>query len=245
MIKDGDWYRTWFDSPYYRDVYSHKDKNEASDFADLIQKEISPDKNWNILDFCCGAGRLSIELAKRGYKVDGFDLSEKLLSMVKEASQKLRLNLHLEVCDMRNFNRFNCYDLTISFFTSFGYFNDVENKKVFLNMCNSIKQGGWLVLDFFNSDFVRETLVDKDERFENDYRVIQKRWIENNRINKEITIKNNGNSNVFIESVQIYSKEELTNMFESAELKVQKVCGDYKGSDFSSDGQRTIIFAQK
>lgn len=235
----------WFDSPYYIDVYSHRDENEAVDFADLIESEINPNKNWKILDFCCGTGRLSIELAKRGYNVDGFDLSENLLSIVKEESRKKHLDLNLEVCDMRQFNRTAHYDLTINFFTSFGYFDAVENNKVISNMCNSIQKGGWLVFDFFNSTYVQNTLVDKDERIENDLRIIQKRWIEGDRINKEITIRKNGDSNKFFESVQMYSREELINMLENAGMKIQRVFGDYKGSEFSNESPRTIIFAQK
>jgi len=243
--KNFDWYKMWFDSPYYIDVYSHRDENEAVDFADLIESEINPNKNWKILDFCCGTGRLSIELAKRGYNVDGFDLSENLLSIVKEESRKKHLDLNLEVCDMRQFNRTAHYDLTINFFTSFGYFDAVENNKVISNMCNSIQKGGWLVFDFFNSTYVQNTLVDKDERIENDLRIIQKRWIEGDRINKEITIRKNGDSNKFFESVQMYSREELINMLENAGMKIQRVFGDYKGSEFSNESPRTIIFAQK
>lgn len=235
----------WFDSPFYLDVYSHRDENEAVDFADLIESEINPNKNWKILDFCCGTGRLSIELAKRGYNVDGFDLSENLLSIVKEESRKKHLDLNLEVCDMRQFNRTAHYDLTINFFTSFGYFDAVENNKVISNMCNSIQKGGWLVFDFFNSTYVLNTLVDKDERIENDLRIIQKRWIEGDRINKEITIRKNGDSNKFFESVKMYSREELINMLENAGMKIQRVFGDYKGSEFSNESPRTIIFAQK
>lgn len=235
----------WFDSPYYIDVYSHRDENEAVDFADLIESEINPNKNWKILDFCCGSGRLSIELAKRGYNVDGFDLSERLLSIVEDESRKKNLNLNLEVCDMRKFNRITHYDLTINFFTSFGYFDAVENNKVISNMCNSIQNNGWLVFDFFNSTYVQNTLVEKDERIENDLRIIQKRWIEGERINKEIIIRKNGDSNKFFESVQMYSSEELINMFENSGMKIQKVFGDYKGSEFSNESPRTIIFAQK
>lgn len=235
----------WFHSPFYSDVYSHRDENEAVDFTDLIESEINPKKNWKILDFCSGSGRLSIELAQRGYNVDGFDLSEKLLSIVEVESRKKNLNLNLEVCDMREYNRTAYYDLTINFFTSFGYFDAVENNKVISNMCNSIQKNGWLVFDFFNSTYVLNTLVEKDERIENDLRIIQKRWIEGERINKEIIIQKNGDSNKFFESVQMYSKEELINMFENAGMKIHKVFGDYKGSKFSSGSPRTIIFAQK
>ncbi len=240
-----DWYKIWFDSSYYRDVYSHRDENEASNFVDLIEREINPSKNWRILDFCCGAGRLSNELAERGYSVDAFDLSTNLLSTVKEKSQKRNLKLNLEICDMRNFTRQDTYDLTINFFTSFGYFNPEENEKVLTNMVNSIKRNGWLVLDFFNAKFIRNSLIEIDETEVNGLKVQQKRSIEGNRIIKEIIIRKNGNSDTFFESVQMYTKDDLINMLEPKNMRITKVFGDYTGNNFTDESPRTIIFAQK
>lgn len=42
-----------------------------------------------ILDIGCGTGRHSIELAKRGYKMTGLDLSEKMLEVAKKSAESL------------------------------------------------------------------------------------------------------------------------------------------------------------
>ncbi len=51
--------------------------------CDFIEKEIEFNKAIRILDMGCGTGRHSIELAKRGYKVVGIDLSESQLKQAK------------------------------------------------------------------------------------------------------------------------------------------------------------------
>ncbi|MBM4174734.1 MAG: class I SAM-dependent methyltransferase [Ignavibacteria bacterium] len=240
-----DWYKIWFDSSYYRDVYSLRNENEAVVFLNLIEKEIRPSADWKILDFCCGAGRLSIELAERGYTVDAFDLSKNMLSIIKEKSQKKNFKLNLDVCDMRDFDQLNKYDLTINFFTSFGYFTAEENDKVLSNMVNSLRENGWLVLDFFNSEHIKNSLVESEESERLGLKIIQKRWIEGNRINKEIIIRKNGNSDTFFESVHMYSKGDLVKMLELRNMRIHKLFGDYSGSNFNSKSPRTIIFAQK
>ncbi len=53
--------------------------------CNFIEEEIGHKKSLKILDIGCGTGRHAIELAKRGYKVTGVDLSE---SMLKRAEAK-------------------------------------------------------------------------------------------------------------------------------------------------------------
>ncbi len=45
-------------------------------------------KDEKVLDFCCGPGRHTIALAKRGIKVTGVDRSEFLLSKAKAEAAK-------------------------------------------------------------------------------------------------------------------------------------------------------------
>jgi 2-polyprenyl-3-methyl-5-hydroxy-6-metoxy-1,4-benzoquinol methylase len=51
--------------------------------CDFIEKEIEHNKNLQILDVGCGVGRHSIELAKRGYKLTGIDLSFSMLDRAR------------------------------------------------------------------------------------------------------------------------------------------------------------------
>ena len=77
------WYEELFEN------YARKYDNESFTQGtigecDFIEKEMNYEKNTRILDIGCGTGRHSIELAKRGYKVVGIDLSECLLERAKE-----------------------------------------------------------------------------------------------------------------------------------------------------------------
>jgi cyclopropane fatty-acyl-phospholipid synthase-like methyltransferase len=52
--------------------------------VDFVERELGGDKAKRILDIGCGTGRHDVELAKRGYRVTGFDLSEAQLRSAKK-----------------------------------------------------------------------------------------------------------------------------------------------------------------
>jgi SAM-dependent methyltransferase len=65
---------------YDQEPFTQGTKGEV----DFIEKEIGTNKTVHILDIGCGTGRHAIELAKRGYKVTGIDLSMDQLARARE-----------------------------------------------------------------------------------------------------------------------------------------------------------------
>lgn len=77
------WYESLFENyarKYDQECFVQGTPGEC----DFIEGEINRDKSLMILDIGCGTGRHSIELAKRGYKVVGVDLSEAQLKRARE-----------------------------------------------------------------------------------------------------------------------------------------------------------------
>ncbi|MCR4417352.1 MAG: class I SAM-dependent methyltransferase [Ignavibacteria bacterium] len=243
MIKD--WFKHWFNSSYYFLLYQNRNEEEAKLFFDLIKRSIPLDKNWKILDFCCGFGRLSKVIAREGFKVTGVDLSEIFIKHATEESKKENLEIEFIQCDVRNFVEDEKYHLGISFFTSFGYFSDQENELTFNNLVRSIVKNGWVVFDYFNPDFVSKNLVENENFINDQINVEIFRKIEGDRINKVIRINSTDKVEEYIESVRIYSFEELSLLFKKNGMSIQKIFGDYSGSDFNEDSPRIIIFAKK
>ena len=56
----------------------------------------------SVLDACCGPGRHSIELASRGYRVTGVDITETYLEAARESATGLGLALEFFKADIRN-----------------------------------------------------------------------------------------------------------------------------------------------
>ena len=71
-------------------IYKDKDYERECDFLEEIFKKYStifPVKT--VLDAGCGSGGHAIPLAKRGYRVVGFDLSEVMISQARKKAKNL------------------------------------------------------------------------------------------------------------------------------------------------------------
>ncbi len=243
--QEKNWYEKWFSNKYYIEIYRHRDEKEARDIINLFQRNVHLPSEAKVLDVCCGAGRHSIELARRGYAVTGFDLSEYLVSQAKEslsAAEEKGLKVEFLISDMKEFSFDKQFDVAINIFTSFGYFeSDEENFKVFSNVEKSLKSGGYFVFDFINADNLKKTLVASSEDEFDGEKVIQKRYIENGFVYKDIFI----GSEKYTERLKLYSKVELEKALMDAGLEPVELFGDYYGNSFMKEESKRVIFICK
>lgn len=148
------WYEELFinyGNTYDSEVFTTGTQGEV----DFIEKEINYDKAKKILDIGCGTGRHSVELAKRGYKVLGFDLSEDQLSKAVEKAKANNVEICFERKDARNFDYNYEYDLGIMICE--GAFplmeTDEMNFLILKNAFRSKKPGGKLIFTTLNGLF--------------------------------------------------------------------------------------------
>src|SRR6478672_3330679 len=92
------WFKDWFNSPYYHQLYFHRDKTEAAAFINKLIEHLQPPPNVSMLDVACGKGRHSLQLAQKGFDVTGIDLSS---DSIQEALRNESENLHFYMHDMR------------------------------------------------------------------------------------------------------------------------------------------------
>lgn len=242
-----EWYKDWFDSEDYLLVYNHRDDQDAIKLTDLILLETKLAKGSSILDAACGAGRHCLLFAKKGYDVDGFDLSKNLLSIAHRRAKEENLKIKFRLGDIRSISYENEFDLVTNLFTSFGYFDtDTENFSFVKNSLKFIKPGGYYAIDFFNKKYLEENLVSRSENLMGSFPVIEERAIENGRVNKVITLKKPGIDRVYTESVKLYTFEELLEKFNGIGFKFMKAFGSYDGEEFDINiSPRTIIIFRK
>lgn len=96
------WYREIFDEDYLR-VYGPLFKPErTAKEVEFLLGVLALKPGASILDLCCGYGRHSIELARKGFQVTGYDLSEHLLGAAKQAARESGVNVKWVHGDMRD-----------------------------------------------------------------------------------------------------------------------------------------------
>jgi len=146
------WYESLFEN--YGKKYDNENFTQGTiGECDFIEKEIDFNKSLKIIDIGCGTGRHSIELAKRGYKVTGIDLSESLLNRAKAKAQNLQIDFQKH--DARKLPFKSEYDLAIMFCE--GAFplmeTDEMNYEILRNATNSLKAAGKLIFTTLNGLF--------------------------------------------------------------------------------------------
>ena len=242
------WYKDWFRDTNYQVVYEHRDDREAEQMIDLIERTIGHHPQYNILDLGCGSGRHSISFARRGYMhVTGIDLSPTLLTEAREHAATLGFDIDFLERDMRDIPDAR-YDLVVNLFTSFGYFDtDEQNAEVIRNVADHLSARGYMVIDFFNSRWVREHYVTHDQRkLAPGVQLEQTRWIENGRIEKRLLIRDTNEAREYVESVRLFDLGNFEQMFQAAGLTLKHCFGDYEGKPFDlNSSPRLIMFAER
>lgn len=252
-MKKDEWFRVWFNSPYYLNLYKHRNNSDAKKIVNLLLNNFSFPQSSSLLDLACGNGRHSILFAKKGFNVTGIDLSEYLISSAKKKqrilSSKINSKLRFEIRDMRKLNYTNEFDIIVNLFTSFGYFkNDYENLMVLKSISRSLKIDGYFFLDFINKFYLSKYLEPFSVRADNLYIFIEQRKISSEFIEKKINIidKKSYSATEFTERIKLYLLNDFIKMFSVTHLKILKVFGDYSGKLFNKfNSPRLIIIAQK
>ena len=86
-----------------------------------------------VLEFGCGTGNITCELAKKGFEMSAVDISEEMLTMADEKAAEEKLNnIRFFMGDMSNFQIGEKFDAVISCCDSVNYLEDLESVHNFL-----------------------------------------------------------------------------------------------------------------
>lgn len=243
MQNNAQWYKVWFDSPYYHKLYKHRDRSEAGQFLANLMGELKLSKGSNVLDMGCGKGRHCILLNELGFDVVGIDLSS---ANIEAAKQYDRRDLHFMQHDMRQPLDGLHFDLILNLFTSFGYFDKAaDNLQVLQSAASMLSDKGRFVLDFLNAPKAVRELVPHETREVEGTRFDIHRKVENGIIVKEIQV-NERPELKFEERVQALGRNELFEMFRQANLEPEAIYGSYDFKPFDPEtSDRLIIIAHQ
>jgi ubiquinone/menaquinone biosynthesis C-methylase UbiE len=249
-----EWWQNLFDADWNK-IFAYK-KRDVQKESNSIVKLLRLPRGRRILDLGYGDGRISIALARLGYKVTGLDHSKSLLDKARQKALREDLEIEWLQGNMRDIGFTDSYDSAISIFTSFGYFPDeTDDLKVLRSVIRGLKKGGKLIIDVENIFFVSR--VAQTYGRERMYRPVENHrgWVEEitdldpvlERVNMSLRLwlPKNRVVKTAQASYRIYTLPELRKLLEKAGFTFDRVYGDFRLSEYDLNSERMIVLALK
>jgi SAM-dependent methyltransferase len=226
------------------------DSRTAAD-VDFMVDSLEPVDGELVLDLACGWGRHAIELADRGMRVVGLDLSRPLLERALHDARDRDVAVKFIQGDMRNLDFEGVFDHCVFWDTSFGYFGEQTNLRVLQRIYRALKPGGHLLIDVANRDHVLQDMPHRIwwqgeeciflEEGELDFRTSQL------HVNRSYIFEDGRSPIEQDYYVRLYSAHELSGMLAQVGFEVKELSGGthYPGYFLGVDSPRVILHAVK
>jgi len=155
-----EWWISIFNSLYLRtDADVVNDQNITSQEVDFFSKILRLSPEDKVLDLCCGQGRHSLELARKGLKyVEGLDRSRYLIQKAKLSAKEEGLNVRFREGEARKLLYLpDTFDVVMILGNSFGYFETIQDDlRVLKEVLRVLKPWGKLIVDVADGEYLRE-----------------------------------------------------------------------------------------
>jgi ubiquinone/menaquinone biosynthesis C-methylase UbiE len=246
------WYEAFFGRDYL-DVFENAfDSERVAREADFVYRALGLRAGEELLDLCCGPGRHAVELAKRGLRVTGLDLSSEYLAtaerVAREQGTRLAGTVH---SDMRAIPFESHFDVVINMFSSFGYLeSEPEDAKVLTAIARALKPGGRALLDLLNHEWVILNYQTHDWHTGTDGTIyLEHRRLDlptsRNHVTFTSVAPDGARRDIVGHHFRLYTLREMIGMLSDAGLRFESAYGDFDARPYGIDTWRMLIVASK
>jgi cyclopropane fatty-acyl-phospholipid synthase-like methyltransferase len=228
--------------------------------ADFLVDALECRAGSHLLDVPCGNGRLTFELAKRGFRVTGVDISEEFIdearSVVVNKNQSPATagtsdslaRVEFVLGDMRRIEGEAIYDGAFCFGNSFGFL-EYSAMETFLNgVARALEPGGRFVLE---TGMAAESVLPKFEevtshQIQDILVTIKEKYLaEESCIDSEYVFERNGQSEIRRAKHWIYTAAEVRRMLERAGFEALNLYGSLKCEPFVLGSVELFVVARR
>jgi SAM-dependent methyltransferase len=216
--------------------------------ADFIQKQLQLSPGARVLDVPCGNGRLSIELARRGFRLTGVDIAREFIDEAKVKSSADGVPIDLREGDMRDLPWSGEFDGAFCCGNSFGFLDDQGNADFLKAVSNALRPGAKFIIDMgaiaecllpaFQEHRSMEvggiTLV-ADSRYDH----------EQGRMFTEYSFVRDGQTDTRPSSQRVYTYHELAGLLGAAGFEPVSAYSSLTEEPFKLGAHRLLLVAKK
>jgi SAM-dependent methyltransferase len=242
-----DWTQEYFDDTYGRLFLETVDPARTRRQVQQLLELCAVLPGAAVLDVGCGLGRHSIELARLGFRVTGVDMNVDYVAVCRERTAELGLKAEFFAVDSRVMRLELRADLSISLWSSFGYYGEAGDQQILRTMSEHTKRGGHVIVDVENRDYIVKHFVPEEWHEHKQELVLEKRRFDaiDGTVSTRRVVLSEGKRREYHRVLRMYTVAELAALLEAAGLRPERWCGDYDGSRFGPESKRMIAIAER
>ncbi len=236
--------------------------------AEFLIDHLNCDAGARVLDVPCGNGRLSFELAKRGLRVTGVDISEEFIEEARSIQGTLHnpaahanadhppataggtdfsAKIEFLLCDMRNIDGMRIYDGAYCFGNSFAFLEHAEMEKFLDAIARALKPGARFIVE--TGMAAESVLPDFEEQSSHEVGdialTIKERYIAaESCIDSEYIFGRDRKTESRLAREWIYTVAEMRRMLERAGFSVLDLYGSLKCEPYKLGSRELFIVSE-
>lgn len=219
------------------------------------------------LDVACGVGRHAVALAERGVATTGVDIAQEYVARARDMAADAGVAeadaaeadapeadatgaAQFVEGDMRDLALDGRFDLVLSAWTAFGYYDDGTNRDVLAGLYDRVADGGALVVEVANkegvlADFDDDGVGDVDGRHvveTREYdpetsRMVTERWVHDDETGERL-----GTYDI---DLRLYAPVELRRLCEDVGFDSVALYAGFEGGELRHDSTRLLVVAER
>lgn len=222
-------------------------RNAARETADALAL-VRPRRGASVLDLGCGVGLHALELARRGFRVTGVDRTRSFIEAAAQRARAERLAAQFVCEDMRTFVRPGAFDVALSLYTSFGYFEDPRDERaVIANLYHSLRSGATLLIDTDGREVLERDFTSRVRREGADTVACEEREISRDHrwVRSRLTLHRRDGRTELQFQYRLYSAGELAELLRSCGFANTTVFGGLDGRAYDEHAVRLVMVSRR
>lgn len=247
MNPDSEWWETFFKGPWQQLQPLFRTPEQTQREADFIESVLEAKPPCDVLDVPCGNGRLTIELASRGYRMSGIDMTEEFLGLAEERAREKGLDITWHQGDMRQIPWKVKFDAAFCMWGSFGYFDEKGDSEFIKAVSSSLKRGGSFLLDMHVAESLLPKYQPRGWSEIGDTFILEDRYFDHStgRIEVDWTFVRQGEQETHHTSIRIYTYKEIEDLLRQHGFERFEAFGSLSKDPFKVGALRLLMVARK
>lgn len=216
--------------------------------VDFLERELGLGPGALVLDVPCGNGRHSLELASRGFRATGVDLSEEQIAEARRSAAAAGLPIEWRHADMRDLPWQAQFDAVFCFGNSFGYLDPEGNRAFLESVSRALKPGGRFALDYgLAAECILPRLREREWAQVDDILFLEENQYHPTEscVETSYTFIRDGQTHRRTGLQWVYTVRELRRLLQEAGLQTRNLYRSLQGEPFEVGSPLLLLVAEK